>query len=227
MVGASDDDIASGGGIGAALVFPGRKHVTENRGDHDASHEQHERMRHPQMSHERDGIMAVGCRGLQGCGPLEGLRFMLFGRALLAFLVLPGTVGFLVPALLVPRLTTRTIHVIGLVPFISGVAVLLWCVRDFYVAGKGTLAPWDPPRHLVRVGLYRYSRNPMYVGVLLILVGWATGFRTPALAIYAVVVAILFHLRVLVHEEPWLARTFPGEWPAYRSRVPRWLIRVS
>jgi protein-S-isoprenylcysteine O-methyltransferase Ste14 len=67
----------------------------------------------------------------------------------------------------------------------------------------------------------------MYVGVLLILTGWATSFRTPTLAIYAVVVAILFHLRVLVHEEPWLARTFPGEWPAYRSRVPRWLIRVS
>ena len=112
------------------------------------------------------------------------------------------------------------------VSFLAGLAVLLWCVRDFYVAGKGTLAPWDPPRHLVRVGLYRYSRNPMYVGVLLILTGWATSFRTPTLAIYAVVVAILFHLRVLAHEEPWLARTFPGEWPAYRSRVPRWLIRV-
>ena len=149
---------------------------------------------------------------------------MLFARALLSFLLLPGVVAFLAPALLVPRITTRTVHVVGGVPFILGVIVLLWCVRDFYVAGRGTLAPWDPPRHLVRVGLYRYSRNPMYVGVLLILVGWTAGFRTQGLAIYTIVVAILFHLRVLLHEEPWLARAFPGEWPGYKSRVPRWVF---
>jgi protein-S-isoprenylcysteine O-methyltransferase Ste14 len=150
---------------------------------------------------------------------------MLFARALLSFLLLPGLVAFVVPALLIPQITTRTFDVIGGVPFIAGVVVLLWCVRDFYIAGKGTLAPWDPPQHLVRVGLYRYSRNPMYVGVLLILLGWTTGFRTRGLVVYTIVVAILFHLRVLLHEEPWLARTFPGEWPTYESRVPRWLGR--
>ena len=152
---------------------------------------------------------------------------MLFLRALLAFLVLPGIVAFLVPALLVPGITTRMFNISGIVPLVAGVTVLLWCVRDFYVAGKGTLAPWDPPKHLVRIGLYRYSRNPMYVGVLLILIGWATGFRTQSLAIYAIVMAILFHFRVLLYEEPWLARTFPGEWPAYKARVPRWLGRLS
>ena len=151
---------------------------------------------------------------------------MLFLRALIAFLALPGIVAFLAPALLVPQLTTRAFDVIGVVPFAAGVVVLLWCVRDFYVAGKGTLAPWDPPRRLVRVGLYRYSRNPMYVGVLLILIGWTTGFRTRSLVIYTIVVAILFHLRVLLYEEPWLARTFPGDWPTYKSRGPRWLFRV-
>jgi protein-S-isoprenylcysteine O-methyltransferase Ste14 len=149
---------------------------------------------------------------------------MLFVRALLSFLALPGIVAFLVPALLVPQIKTRRFDLTGAVPFIVGVIVLLWCVRDFYVAGKGTLAPWDPPRRLVRVGLYRFSRNPMYVGVLLILIGWAAGFRTRSLVIYTTVVAILFHLRVLLHEEPWLARTFPDEWPAYKSRVPRWLF---
>jgi len=149
---------------------------------------------------------------------------MLFVRALLSFLALPGIVAFLVPALLVPQIETRTFEVTGAVPFIAGVIVLLWCVRDFYVAGKGTLAPWDPPRRLVRVGLYRFSRNPMYVGVLLILIGWAAGFRTRSLVIYTTIVAILFHLRVLLYEEPWLARTFPSEWPAYKSRVPRWLF---
>jgi protein-S-isoprenylcysteine O-methyltransferase Ste14 len=151
---------------------------------------------------------------------------MLFLRALIAFLALPGVVAFFAPALLVSRLTTRTVNIIGVVPFIAGVVVLLSCVRDFYVAGKGTLAPWDPPRHLVRVGLYRFSRNPMYVGVLLILIGWTALFRARALLIYTIVVAILFHLRVLLYEEPWLARTFPGEWPGYKARVPRWLFRM-
>jgi protein-S-isoprenylcysteine O-methyltransferase Ste14 len=145
-------------------------------------------------------------------------------RALFAFVALPGCVAFLVPALIVPSRQALALHVEGLVPFVAGVVVLLWCVRDFYRAGKGTLAPWDPPRHLVRIGLYRYSRNPMYVGVLLILTGWAAGFRTPGLIAYTIAMAIAFHLRVVLHEEPWLARTFPGEWLAYKSQVPRWVF---
>jgi hypothetical protein len=67
---------------------------------------------------------------------------------------LPGSVAFLLPWLLVRNVEPCTLNTIGLVPFLAGIVVLLWCVRDFYVAGKGTLAPWDPPRRLVRVGLY-------------------------------------------------------------------------
>jgi protein-S-isoprenylcysteine O-methyltransferase Ste14 len=151
---------------------------------------------------------------------------MLFLRALLAFLVLPGIVAFLVPALLLLSVRTRAVRLEGLIPFIAGVVVLLWCVRDFYRAGWGTLAPWDPPRHLVRVGLYRLSRNPMYIGVLLILIGWTVGFRTGALAAYTIAMAVAFHLRVVLFEEPWLAGTFPQEWPQFKSRVPRWLGAV-
>ena len=102
-------------------------------------------------------------------------------------------------------------------------AVLLLTVREFYVAGRGTLAPWSPPRTLVTSGLYRYTRNPMYVGVLLILCGWAIGFRSWPLAIYAAAVAIAVHLRVVLHEEPFLARTHGDAWTAYRARVGRWL----
>jgi protein-S-isoprenylcysteine O-methyltransferase Ste14 len=53
----------------------------------------------------------------------------------------------------------------------------------------------------------------MYVGVLLILIGWTAAFRTESLVVYTMVVAILFHLRVVLFEEPWLARTFPQDWP--------------
>jgi hypothetical protein len=74
----------------------------------------------------------------------------------------------------------------------------------------------------VTVGLYRVSRNPMYVGVLLLLWGWALGFRSRALAIYALIVMLGFHLRVVFGEEPWLAQRHGEEWDRYRATVPRW-----
>jgi protein-S-isoprenylcysteine O-methyltransferase Ste14 len=146
----------------------------------------------------------------------------LFWRALTAFLALPGMVAFVVPWLLRPR--GARIHPIGLLPLGLGSFLLLWCVRDFYVAGRGSLAPWAPPERLVIVGLYRFSRNPMYVAVVLILCGWALAFNSRALWMYAAIVAVAFHLRVVFGEEPWLARTHGSEWTAYRARVPRWLF---
>lgn len=148
----------------------------------------------------------------------------MFWRALIAFLALPGVVAFAVPLwLLAPRPLLQSFDPLGLIPLISGVILLLWCVRDFYVAGRGTLAPWDPPRELVVVGLYRFSRNPMYVAVLLVLIGWAVGYRSPSLGIYAFAVALAFHLRVVFGEEPWLAKTHGEKWIRYTERVPRWI----
>ena len=148
----------------------------------------------------------------------------MFARALIAFLVLPGVVAFVVPLTLALRSGRAQItHPWGAVPLALGIAGLLWCVRDFYVAGRGTLAPWSPPKNLVVVGLYRYSRNPMYVSVTLILLGWAACFASRQLLVYAVIVAVVFHLRVLFGEEPWLARTHGAQWDAYKARVSRWL----
>lgn len=144
----------------------------------------------------------------------------LFWRAVVAFVALPTVVAFLVPWLLKPdgvQFRAAALPVVGV-----GILLLLWCVRDFYVAGRGTLAPWAPPKHLVTVGLYRVSRNPMYVAVGTVVIGFALGYRTVALWGYAVVVVLAFHLRVVTYEEPWLARTFGAEWLAYRDRVPRW-----
>jgi len=147
------------------------------------------------------------------------------GRALLAFVALPGVVAFAAPLLLAwldPK--ARGFEPLALIPLVGGVFLLLWCVRDFYVSGKGTLAPWAPPRNLVVVGLYRWSRNPMYVAVLLVLLGFAIAFRSRQLLGYALVVGVAFHLRVVFGEEPWLARTHGEAWQRYRERVPRWLI---
>jgi len=149
----------------------------------------------------------------------------MFARALLAFLALPGVVAFGVPvAWLFASAHTRLVQPLGLVPLLGGTVGLLWCVRDFYVSGKGTLAPWAPPAQLVEVGLYRYTRNPMYLSVTLILLGWSVSFGLAGLAIYAVVVAIAFQLRVVFGEEPWLARTHGARWYEYARRVPRWLL---
>jgi protein-S-isoprenylcysteine O-methyltransferase Ste14 len=149
----------------------------------------------------------------------------MFARALLAFLALPGMVAFAIPiAWLITSSHTRLVQPLGLVPLVVGCLALLWCVRDFYVSGRGTLAPWAPPAHLVVVGLYRYTRNPMYIAVSLILVGWAWSFGLAGLLVYAIVVAIAFHLRVVLGEEPWLARTHGAQWQEYASRVPRWFF---
>jgi protein-S-isoprenylcysteine O-methyltransferase Ste14 len=105
--------------------------------------------------------------------------------------------------------------------------VLLCCVRDFFVSGKGTLAPWDPPKKLVVVGLYRHVRNPMYVGILLLVSGWAMYFSSLVLAAYFVVLAVGFHIRVVIHEEPWLKSRFAEEWHVYSQAVSRRLPRVK
>jgi protein-S-isoprenylcysteine O-methyltransferase Ste14 len=144
-------------------------------------------------------------------------------RATIAFLLLPGTVAFLVPLfLLAPGGPGSFLDRLGLIPLGVGIVLLLSCVREFYLAGRGTLAPWAPPQELVVTGLYRFSRNPMYVAVLLVLGGWALGFRSWSLAAYAVAIMVAFHLRVVFYEEPWLARTHGEKWLDYEARVPRW-----
>jgi protein-S-isoprenylcysteine O-methyltransferase Ste14 len=148
-----------------------------------------------------------------------------FWPAVVAFVVLPGTVAFLVPWLLRP--VGERLSLVGLPIIIAGSGLLVWCVRDFYVAGRGTLAPWAPPEHLVVIGLYRLSRNPMYVAVLTILCGWAATFGSRTLWIYAAFFAVAFHLRVVYGEEPWLARTHGARWTAYRAQVPRWVGLAS
>lgn len=148
----------------------------------------------------------------------------MFLRALRAFLVLPGLAAFIVPPVLALIDPWRTgVFFLGAFIMLLGLVLLLWCVRDFYVSGKGTLAPWDPPKKLVVVGLYRHMRNPMYVGVLALVVGWSVLLTSPLLMLYALLLAVGFHIRVLTHEEPWLESRFGSEWLQYRSEVSRWI----
>jgi protein-S-isoprenylcysteine O-methyltransferase Ste14 len=146
-------------------------------------------------------------------------------RAIAAFIALPGVVAFAIP-LWIGLAAGRSVRYLmaGGVLLSLGTFLLLLCVREFYVSGRGTLAPWDPPRQLVTSGPYRCSRNPMYVGVILILSGWCVFWGSRTLLIYEVLIMAGFHLRVLLFEEPWAAGRFGAEWDAYRARVPRWVI---
>jgi protein-S-isoprenylcysteine O-methyltransferase Ste14 len=74
-------------------------------------------------------------------------------------------------------------------------------------------------------GLHRYIRNPMYIGVLLVVLGQAFLFWSRALAEYAAFLWLAFHVFVLLYEEPTLRRQFGNEYEAYRRRVPRWIPR--
>jgi len=151
----------------------------------------------------------------------------MFFRAVLAFLALPAVVGGLIPWLLLESDRWRMPGVLPGWPILFfGACVLLWCVRDFYKIGQGTLAPWDPPRKLVVLGLYRFVRNPMYIGVLSWVAGWSMIAGSPVLAIYTLVLAVAFHLRVILYEEPTLARQFGNDWTQYRATVHRWIPRL-
>jgi protein-S-isoprenylcysteine O-methyltransferase Ste14 len=151
----------------------------------------------------------------------------MFFRALFAFLSLPVIVAGLVPWYLsgIDGCRMRGTP-LGWPLFLLGGGIVLWCARDFYVIGKGTLAPWDPPRKLVIIGLYKFTRNPMYVGVLGCVAGWSLIAGSPLLIVYMAILALGFHLRVVFYEEPLLARQFGPVWTQYSATVNRWLPKL-
>jgi len=144
-------------------------------------------------------------------------------------IVAPGTLTVGVPALIIwltgARPDGAPLVAAACAVLVTGIAVFLWCVFDFIVRGRGTPDPNRPPTELVTRGMFRLVRNPMYVGVVTVLAGEALLFLSAVLLAWAIVVALGFHLRVVVYEEPTLARSFGAAWDDYRRRVRRWLPR--
>lgn len=152
----------------------------------------------------------------------------MFIRALISFITLPGIAAVIVPPLITYFDPWSEEHwAPGIIVMCIGAFILLWCVRDFHKSGKGTLAPWDPPGNLVVVGLYRIVRNPMYIGVLLLVLGWSIYFWSVVLVLYATILAVGFHIRVVRNEEPWLKAQFGIQWELYQKKVSRWLPRLT
>jgi protein-S-isoprenylcysteine O-methyltransferase Ste14 len=116
---------------------------------------------------------------------------------------------------------------IGIGAFLVGAVVVLSCVASFVVEGKGTPAPFDPPRRFVASGPYRFVRNPMYLGAFLVLSGFGLYTRSPSVLGLVALAAILAHLFVVLVEEPGLAARFGETYLAYRRATNRWLPRPA
>jgi protein-S-isoprenylcysteine O-methyltransferase Ste14 len=113
----------------------------------------------------------------------------------------------------------------GLLLAAAGAALAVSCVVTFALVGKGTPAPFDPPRRLVVRGPYSFVRNPMYIGAALAMTGAAIYYQSVALFAYVVVFLLVTYLFVVTYEEPTLRRTFGKDYEAYCDRVGRWWPR--
>jgi protein-S-isoprenylcysteine O-methyltransferase Ste14 len=114
-------------------------------------------------------------------------------------------------------------QVLGAIMLLVGAVVTVLCVLTFVAIGRGTPAPFDPPRRLVDRGPYAIVRNPMYIGAILALLGAAAFYQSQAIAGYAAAFFVVMHLFVIAYEEPTLRTTFGPAYDDYCGRVRRWI----
>jgi protein-S-isoprenylcysteine O-methyltransferase Ste14 len=144
-------------------------------------------------------------------------------------ILVPGSVIGLGPFLLTrwrldaPFFGWEASRWVGVVLFLLAAPIFADFLVRFVREGRGTPAPVAPTRHLVVGGPFRHVRNPAYVCVLAMLAGQALLFGSVAVLIYAAIMALGFHLFVVLFEEPTLRATFGAEYEAYCRRVPRWI----
>ena len=162
---------------------------------------------------------------------MPSLRTSVVVSVLFTFLGGPGLVLVLMPWYIthfripadespVRIVAATTIVVLGLIPLFESI------VR-FVVKGRGTLVPAIPTEHLVISGLYRFVRNPMYIGVITALLGEALLFRRRHMLVYTAIVWLLMHAFVCLYEEPILAHKYGEEYSRYKRKVPCWIPRVT
>lgn len=156
------------------------------------------------------------------------MRFILAIKVMLFTVLVPGAVTLYFPYSLLSssgdnlQAVSLALAVPACVCILIGTVIYLRCAWDFAVDGLGTPAPIDPPKKLVVTGLYRWFRNPMYQGVLLILLGECLLFLDRGLLIYTASFALVFHVFVVFYEEPILRSRFGVSYIDYCRKVPRW-----
>jgi protein-S-isoprenylcysteine O-methyltransferase Ste14 len=150
-------------------------------------------------------------------------------KSLLYLIIEAGLFALYIPLALLrsgSRLETGVVAWLAIPLWLIGSLVVLSCFWNFTFKGRGTPAPTDPPKELVITGPYRYVRNPIYVGVMLIFLGHFLWFGYWALLIYTVLAFIGVHAFIVLYEEPTLKRKFGAAYEDYLKRVRRWIPKI-
>jgi protein-S-isoprenylcysteine O-methyltransferase Ste14 len=150
-------------------------------------------------------------------------------KSLLFLILAPGMVAGYIPLVLLssgPKIETGSLAYLAFPLWLTGGLILLWSFWNFLREGRGTPSPTDPPQELVAVGFYRYVRNPMYVGILLILAGHFLWFGYWSFLFYILIAFVTVHLFVTLYEEPTLKQKFGSSYDDYLRRVPRWIPKL-
>jgi protein-S-isoprenylcysteine O-methyltransferase Ste14 len=143
--------------------------------------------------------------------------FVLFGG--------PTIVAGLVPWLLTHWQADEqpaALKALGLLLLAAGGALVLETTARFALQGRGTPAPWAPPERFVERGSYRFVRSPMYLGVLLLVVGQGLLLGREVLYLWAAGAWLMFTAFLVFYEEPQLRRRFGDDYEDYTRRVRRW-----
>jgi protein-S-isoprenylcysteine O-methyltransferase Ste14 len=149
-------------------------------------------------------------------------------KTILFTIVVPGAVAGYIPSLLVGGFTrpeAGLVTWIGAAVIVLGAAIYFRCAWEFAVRGLGTPAPIAPTKFLVTTAVHGYVRNPMYIGVALVILGEADLVRSFHLVEYAALMLLIAHIFVVLYEEPTLRRQFGESYEEYRRNVPRWIPR--
>jgi protein-S-isoprenylcysteine O-methyltransferase Ste14 len=123
----------------------------------------------------------------------------------------------------IPRI--GPLEVFSMIVASIGICVVVWVSVTFVRRGKGTAVPLLPPTQFVAIGLYRFVRNPMYIGLLLVIIAETIFFRSVWLLIYASLFWLAVHCYVVLIEEPDLKRRFGASYMEYLTATPRWIPR--
>jgi protein-S-isoprenylcysteine O-methyltransferase Ste14 len=143
--------------------------------------------------------------------------------------ILPITVLVLVPLYIERDISVEYLSalLIGIILICGGVTLMIITISIFIRIGKGTLAPWSPTKKLVITGIYRYVRNPMIIGVLIVLIGESISFLSLNILIWALIFFIINNIYFLFYEEPDLEKRFGNDYKEYKKNVPRWIPRFK
>ena len=158
---------------------------------------------------------------------------MLWLKTLALIVVSPGTIDVLLPWLILratharPPASIGFLQVAGAVLVLVGAGFILFVAQAFVRHGRGTPIPLEPPKNLVTHGLFCFTRNPMFLGMVTIILGEALVFRSPALLAYAGVVFLGLNAVLLFSEEPDLRRRFGSAYGRYVRITPRWVGKRS